>query len=396
MNVDPHPQEVFDLDARYVLGTYPRAPIVFEQGQGMWLFDTGGRRYLDFTSGIAVNALGHADAEIIQAVETQVQRLMHVSNLYHTRPQAELARSLCQKSFAERVFFCNSGAEAVEAAIKFARKSGRQLAGPHKTRLVAFTGGFHGRTMGALALTAREKYQAPFRPLMPDVDIVPFNDLAAAEQVIGPQTCGVIIEPVQGEGGVQVATDEFLVGLRALCDRHQARLIFDEIQCGLGRTGKLWAYEHSGVLPDMITLAKALGGGLPMGAVLLNQACAEAISPGDHGSTFAAGPVAACAAQVVMDRVSNPDMLAQVNQMAAYLGERLAAIRSPRIREIRGRGLMVGVQLDGEVQPLLEAGYQQGVLMLNAGSDVLRLLPALIITREHVDLLVEFLSGALQ
>jgi predicted acetylornithine/succinylornithine family transaminase len=394
MNTDLNTQEIINLDAAYVLGTYPRAPIVFESGQGMWLFDSKGRRYLDFTSGIAVNALGHAAPEIVQAVETQIHKLMHVSNLYYTRPQAELARDLCQKSFAERVFFCNSGAEAVEAAIKFARKSGRQAGGEQKTRLVAFSGGFHGRTMGALALTAREKYQAPFRPLMPNVDIVPFNDLQAAKQVIGPQTCGVIVEPIQGEGGLQVADEKFLAGLRELCDRHNARLIFDEIQCGLGRTGKLWAYEHSGVIPDMMTLAKALGGGLPMGAVLLNGHCAEVIAPGDHGSTFAAGPVAASSAQVVLDRVSSAAMLAHVNQVAGYLAERLAALQSPHIQEIRGRGLMIGIRLDRDVQPLLEAGYQQGILLLNAGPDVLRLLPALILTKEHVDLLVEFLTGA--
>lgn len=387
--------DIKSIDAEHVLGTYARAPFVLSHGSGMTLYDTEGRSYLDFGAGIAVNALGHADPEIMAAVQTQMATLGHTSNLYSTAPQAELAAMLCDLSFADKVYFCNSGAEAIEAAIKIARKYGRVIHFPNKTEIVAFTGGFHGRTIGSLALTAREKYQAPFRPLMPDVVFAPFNNIEAAEKLIGPQTCAVVVEPVQGEGGIHVASSEFLEGLRILCNRFGALLVFDEIQCGLGRTGKLWAYQHFGIEPDIMTLAKALGGGLPMGAALMTQRVADVMEVGDHGSTFAGGPVVAKASQVMLKRVSDPAMLAHVTAMGDLLARGLARIASPHIKAVRSLGLMAGIELDREVKPLIEAGYQNGVILLNAGPNVLRLLPPLIVGESEIEQLISVLTRVL-
>ena len=380
---------------QYILNTYARAPFVLERGEGMEVIDSEGQRYLDFGSGISVNALGHADLELITVVADQIARLSHVSNLYYTIPQAELAESLCRFSFADKVYFANTGTEAIEAAIKFARKFARVTYGPGKTGVVAFTGSFHGRTAGALALTAREKYQAAFRPLMPDVTFAPFNDCEAAEKMIGPGTCAVFVEPVQGEGGIHAASAEFLACLRELCDRYGALLVFDEIQSGLGRTGKLWAYEYADVQPDMLAAAKALGGGLPIGVTLLTDRVASVMEPGDHGSTFAGGPVVCRAAQVVFERVNEPAMLAHVAAMGTYLVGRLHALRSSHIKDIRGLGLMVGVEFDMDVAPIIQSAFAHNVLLLNAGPRVLRLLPPLIVEEEHIDRLVDVLDTIL-
>jgi len=376
---------IIQQEADYVLHTYNRAPFVLARGEGMFVTDTDGNQYLDFTSGIAVTALGHSHPAVVAAVQEQVATLSHVCNLYHTAPHAELAARLCELSFADKVYFCNSGGEAIEAAIKFARKYARTVHGPGKTEIVAFRGGFHGRTAGALSITDREKYQAPFAPLLPGAHFAPFNDIEAARKGIGPETCAVFVEPVQGEGGVHPADQAFLRELRALCDRWGALLVFDEIQTGLGRTGKLWAHEHFDVQPDMMALAKALGGGLPIGATLVTDAVADVMHPGDHGSTFAAGPVICRAAQVVLDVVSQPDMLDHVAEMGEYLMEHLAEFNSPRIKDVRGLGLMVGVELDTKVFPIIDAGYEHGVMLLPAGPTVLRLLPALIVEKEHID-----------
>ncbi len=388
-------QNIPQKTEQYVLHTYNRAPFTLVRGEGMYVYDETGKRYLDFVSGISVNALGHADAGVVAAVSEQIAQLSHVCNLYYTAPQAELAEALCQRSFADKVYFGNSGAEAVEAAIKFARKYARETFGPGKTEVVAFTHSFHGRTAGALALTAKEHYQAPFRPLMPDVRFAPFNDCQAAQKVIGPRTCAVFVEPIQGEGGINVASDDFLRCLRQACDRYGALLVFDEIQCGMGRSGTLWAHEPSGVQPDMMTLAKALGGGLPIGATLLTDRVAATIQAGDHGSTFAGGPVICRAALETLRRVSDAAMLEHVRAMGALLVEKLRALGSPRVQEVRGRGLMIGVALDVDAWPLVEAGYARGVLLLNAGPRVLRLLPPLIVEETHIEELVAILGELL-
>ncbi len=375
---------VMDLEQRYLAPTYKRAPFVLERGDGICLFDTEGKRYIDLVAGIATVALGHADREIAEAVYEQARTLGHVSNLYHSIPHAELARDLCENSFADKVFFANSGAEANEAAIKFARRWASDQ-DPNKTRLISFTNAFHGRTIGTLAATPREKYQAPFRPLMPNVQYAEFNNVQSAADLMGDDVCAVLVEPVQGEGGIHVATPEFLQGLRELCNQHNALLVFDEVQCGLGRTGKLWAYEHYGVTPDIMTLAKPLGGGLPMGACLMTDRVASAIHAGDHGSTFGANPIVARAAQVVLHRINTPEFLAQVADVGDYLMEGLRTLGSPHIREVRGKGLIIGAELDIPANTVVDAGYQHGLILVNAGENVLRFVPPLILTRRDVD-----------
>jgi acetylornithine/N-succinyldiaminopimelate aminotransferase len=387
--------EIIALEQEYVLGTYARAPFVLERGQGCWVYDSDGNAYLDCVAGIAVNALGHAHPDLVAALTRQAGALWHVSNLYHTAPQARLAQKLCESSFADRVFFCNSGAEANEGAFKFARKWAADTHGPGKHAIVAFSGAFHGRTFAALAATPREKYQAPFRPLLPGVRIAPFNDLAGTEAVMGDDVCAVIVEPVQGEGGVHPAEPGFVQGLRELCDRHNALLIFDEVQCGLGRTGTLWAHQGYGVTPDLLTAAKPLAGGLPMGAVLMTEAVAAGIHPGDHGSTFAASPLVASVAEVVLDRINDPAFLDDVAAKGAYTMERLEELNSPHILRVRGKGLLIGADLDVPANDIVSAGYKKGLLLVNAGPETLRLVPPLIITRDEIDLLIKRLGAIL-
>lgn len=376
-------------EQNYLLQTYPRPDFVIERGEGVYLYDTAGQRYLDFVSGIAVNALGYNDPEIVQAIADQAARLIHVSNLYHTAPAVTLARMLVESSPAfDRVFFANSGAEAIEGALKFARKFAREHYGEGKTTFVAFDGSFHGRTMGAVAITSREKYRTPFMPVMPDVRFADFNDPASLEAAMGDDVCAVIVEPVQGEGGLRVATPEFLTRVRELCDRHKALLITDEIQCGMGRTGTLWAHEQYQLRPDLMVIAKPLAGGLPTGAVLLNQCVADAIHVGDHGTTFGGGPLVTAVAGVVFRRISDPAFLARVQQVSNYLDEALhdlAADRADQVCELRGRGLMRGLQINGSAAAVRAAGHQAGLLLATAGEDVVRLLPPLIIEPQHVD-----------
>jgi predicted acetylornithine/succinylornithine family transaminase len=393
--VNPSSQEVVDAEARYLVQTYKRPSPVFVRGDGVHLEDADGRRYLDFMSGIAVMALGHADPAWSEAVCEQARTLTHVSNLFHTVPHVELARRLVERSFADRVFLCNSGAEANEAALKFARKYARSRHGPEKHRVVAFTGGFHGRTVGALSCTANSGYRDPFTPLMGGVNFAPFNDAEAAATMVDDTTCAVIVEPLQGEGGVWPAAPGFLAALRETCRRHDALLIFDEVQCGLGRTGTLWAHETDGVTPDIMTLAKPLAGGLPIGATLVTDDVAEHLRPGDHGSTFAAGPLVCRAAQVVVDRVSDPAFLQAVRERGDRLREGLAALRHPAVREIRGRGLLLGLELAGPAAPVVQAAREQGVLIIGAGEKVVRLTPPLVVTPDQVDQAVRVLGESL-
>ena len=391
-------QEIIELEQQYVLQTYLRPEFVFERGEGVWLYDTEGRRYLDAGSGIAVNALGYRRDTIVEAIRASAAGLLHVSNLYHTAPHALLARDLCQASFADRVFFCNSGTEANEGALKFARKYARTKGHTDKTGIVAFTGSFHGRTMGSLATTATEKYRKPFEPLMGDVTFAEFNDLDRASQTITERTCAVIVEPVQGEGGVTPAEPDFLAGLRTICDKAGALLIFDEVQCGLGRTGTLWAYEACGVTPDLLTLAKPLAGGLPMGAVLLTQAVADTIQVGDHASTFAGGPLVSTVARAVFNQLSQPQFLAEVRATGDYLAARLDDIagQSPLITGVRGKGLMWGLLSTIPASDIVAEARQHGLIILVAGEKIVRLLPPLTISRAEVDILIERLLNTLE
>ena len=377
------------LEHDYILQTYTRPELVFERGEGVYLYDTAGQPYLDFVAGIAVMALGHSDPDVSRAVVDQAGRLIHISNLYHSAPAGELARALVQSSPAfDRAFFCNSGAEAVEGAIKFARRYAHDHYDEGKHTVVAFDGSFHGRTMGAVAVTAREKYRTPFMPVMPGVRFAELNNLASLAETMADDVCAVIVEPVQGEGGLRVASDDFLRAARELCDKHNALLIFDEIQCGMGRTGALWAHEFAKVAPDMMTIAKPLAGGLPIGAVLLSQRVADAIHAGDHGTTFGGGPLVTTVAKVVFDKVSDPTFLARVRSMGDYLDEALHDLMADmpgRVLELRGRGLMRGIRIDGSAAEVRERAHAVNLLIATAGDDVLRLLPPLIITQQHVD-----------
>ncbi len=387
---------IIELEHRYVLGVYPRPGFVLDHGQGCRVVDTEGREYIDCVAGIAVNALGYGDQELLQALHEQAGRLWHTSNLYHTAPQARLAKLLCDTSFASRVHYANCGASANESAFKFARRYARERHGEGKHTIVAFSGGFHGRLFGSLAATDRPHYQEPFQPLMPGVRIATFNDLDAAQAAIADDVCAVIVEPVQGEGGVQPASAEFLSGLRELCDAHDALLILDEVQCGLGRTGHLWAYQGYGVVPDMLTTAKPLAGGLPMGAVLMTPAVASTIHPYDHASTFAGGPLVAAVAEKVVARVADPAFLQSVAHKGQLFQERLAEINSTHIQEVRGRGLLIGIALDIPAAHVVAAGYQHGLLTVGAGPNVLRLVPPLVISEEEIEQVVHRLSLVLQ
>ncbi len=376
-------------EQQYILQTYPRPDFVLERGEGVYLYDTAGRQYLDFVAGIAVNGLGYGDPALIQAMHAQATRLVHTSNLYHTIPSSELAQRLITDTPAfQRVFFCNSGTESVEGAIKFARKFARTHYNAEKKTIIAFDGSFHGRTIGALSVTARETLRRPFEPLMPGVRFAAFNDTAGLADAITPDVCAVIVEPVQGEGGLRVASAEFLRQLRMLCDQHQALLITDEIQCGLGRTGTLWAHEPYGIRPDMLTIAKPLANGLPIGAVLLHERVAATIQVGDHGTTFGGGPLVTAVAQVVYDRISHPAFLQHIREVSTYLDTALVDLmqRHPeRVLELRGRGLMRGLRINGSAAAIRAAGHQAGLLVATAGEDVVRLLPPLIIEPAHVD-----------
>jgi predicted acetylornithine/succinylornithine family transaminase len=373
-----------DAAAPALLGVYARVGPLFVAGEGSELIAEDGTRYLDFVGGIAVNALGYNSPVIRDAVLRALDSgLIHVSNLYRTEPGERLAQELT-KSFPGHVFFCNSGAEANEGAFKFARKWSK------KTEIVAFSGSFHGRLFASLAATDRPEYRKPFEPLLAGVQIIPLGDRDAARRAItAERTAAVIIEPVQGEGGVRPVDDEFLVFLRGLCNATATALIFDEVQCGLGRTGAFFASEHSGVTPDMYTLAKPLGGGLPMGAVLVSEKIAASLAPGDHATTFGGGPLVATVALDVVRVVSDPEFLTTVRQKGEWLGDRLNRLAVPfadaRVREVRGRGLMWGIELNEPAAPFVAAARERHLLVLTAGPNVIRVVPPLTITREELE-----------
>lgn len=369
-----------------ILGTYKRAPMLLTRGEGVRLFDDTGRAYLDFTSGIAVNALGYGDPGIARAIEqATVSGLIHTSNLFRTTPGEALAARLVDLSgFAQRVFFCNSGAEANEGAFKIARKWGRALGGPAKHEIIAVRGGFHGRLFATVAATDRPAYRLPFRPLVPGVHIVE-RDLGDLETALDRDTtCALIVEPIQGEGGVRVLEPALLQAMRRMTQERQIAFILDEIQCGLGRTGHLFAFERAGVQPDMVTLAKPLAGGLPMGAVLMTQPFADAMAAGDHGTTFGGGPFVASVALHVLDRLADPALLAHVRAVGAVMADGLAAIqaRTGRVRAVRGTGLMWGVDVHEPAAAVIERARGLGLLILSAGEHTLRLLPPLVLSRE--------------
>ena len=368
-----------------ILGTYKRAPVEFVRGSGVYLYDAEGKPYLDFVAGIAVNALGNDDAQLKAAMHAAVDGLVHTSNLYSTSPGERLAAALVARSFADKVFFCNSGAEANEGAFKFARRWARTL-GDAKHEIVALRGAFHGRLFATLAATDRPSYRLPFRPLTPGVSIFE-RDLAELDAALSEDTvAALIVEPVQGEGGVRVLDAGFLRELRAVTASRNIALILDEIQCGLGRTGTLFAYEQLGIVPDMVTLAKPIAGGLPMGAILMTDAIASTIKAGDHGTTFGGGPFVASVALHVLDRLSDPALLQHVRETGAWFGKQLNEIahRTSRIRQVRGVGLMWGIDVMGTAAHVVSEALGRGLLVCSAGDYTVRLIPPLVATQDEL------------
>jgi acetylornithine/N-succinyldiaminopimelate aminotransferase len=379
-------REIAALTDKYVARTYARTPIALVRGKGTKVWDADGKEYLDFLAGIAVNSLGHCHPAIVRAIREQSKKLLHVSNLYHILPQSELARELCRHSFADRAFFCNSGAEANEAAIKLARRYGlEKLGGKHE--ILSTHNSFHGRTLATLTATGQEKIRAGYDPLPSGFRQVPYNDLAAVEEAIDEKkTAAVLVEPIQAEGGINVAGEAYMRGLRALCDQRGILLIFDEVQTGMGRTGKLFGYEHFAIEPDIMTLAKALGGGLPLGAMLAREEIASSFGPGSHASTFGGNPVACSAGLMVMQTLLN-GALKNCVQMGKYLVKRLEALqkRFSFIREIRGKGLMIGMELEIDGGKIAETCVQEGLLLNCTAYKVLRFVPPLTIKKNEID-----------
>ena len=378
-----------------LLPVYERE-ITLVSGKGARLFDKDGKTYLDFAAGIAVNGFGYGDRAIVKAIREQAGKLIHASNLFHTEPASLLAERLVALAFPSKVFFCNSGTEAFEGAMKFARRIGKEAG---RFEYVCFERSFHGRTMGALSATWTAKYREPFEPLVPGVTFCPWGDLAAVEAATTDKTAAVMLEPVQGEGGIRPATPEFLRGVAEIARKKGALLAFDEVQCGLGRTGRMFAFQHAGVVPDMLTLAKPLAGGLPMGAILLRDELAGRLHVGDHGSTFGGNPVAAAAALAVLDRLAAPGFVEGIAKKGDFLLRSLGKLRKryPKaIAEVRGLGLMVGIEFHGGAGPVLEGLREKGVLATKAGDKVLRLLPPLVIGRADIKAFLAALEGVLE
>jgi acetylornithine/N-succinyldiaminopimelate aminotransferase len=371
----------------HLLPTFARVDLAFERGEGAWLTTTTGERYLDFTSGVAVNALGHAHPRVAQALGEQAAKLIHVSNLFRIPEGERLADRLCGASFADYVFFCNSGAEAMEGAIKCARKYHAVNGAPERVRIVTFEGAFHGRTLATLAAGGQKKYLEGFGPVVEGFDQVPFGDLAAVKRVIGPTTAAILIEPIQGEGGVRVASNQFLRALRELADTNGLLLVFDEVQTGMGRTGDLFAYQHTGVTPDIMALAKALGGGFPMGAFLTTEAAGKGMTAGTHGSTFGGNLLAMAAGNAVLDVMLAPGFFERMRRMSLLLKQRLAEIKDRHptiISEVRGEGLLVGLRTLVPNGELVDALRAEKLLAVAAGDNVVRLLPPLIVEEAEI------------
>jgi predicted acetylornithine/succinylornithine family transaminase len=390
-------KQLLEWSAAYQTPNYARAPICLVRGDGVRVWDSEGREYLDFGAGIAVASLGHCHPRVTGAIREAAATLLHVSNLYHSAPQIHLARLLCEHAFADRVFFCNSGAEANEAAIKLARKWSRERHASDRFEIITARGAFHGRTLATLTATGNEKYQHGFEPMVPGFKQVPYNDLRAMERAIDSRTAAIMVEPIQGEGGVHVPDDDYLPGLRRLADAAGALLILDEIQTGVGRTGRLWAHEHAGVAPDIMTLAKALANGVPIGAMLAREEVAAVLGPGTHGSTFGGTPFVTSVALATLTTVLEEKIPERAARMGLYLldGLRALARRRAGVRDVRGRGLLVGVELETPAAPVVEACRRDGLLVLTAGERVLRLAPPLIITEADADRALEVIGAAL-
>ncbi len=389
--------DLIAASAKYLANTYARFPIALVRGQGVRVWDADGKEYLDCVGGIAVDALGHCHPKMVEAIRAQAGTLIHVSNLYHIEPQIRLAKLLCEHSFADRVFFCNSGAEANEAAIKLARRYAKEHWSTDRTEIIAMQHAFHGRTLATLTATGNPKYTQGFEPLMPGFKHVPYNDLTAVARAIDSHTCAVLVEPLQGEGGVNVPGPDYLPGLRRLCDAAGALLILDEVQSGVGRTGKLFAYEHWGVEPDILTLAKALAGGVPIGAMLATESVAASFVPGTHATTFGGSPFVSAVAHAVLNTILEDDLPGNAARVGKYLLDRLTALKTkyPVVTAVRGLGLLLGMEVSVPAKSIVSACMERGLLVLTAGENVVRFAPPLILTEADVDRAVGIVDAVL-
>ena len=392
-------QEYIDEAEQSLLHTYNRYQIVIEKGKGVYLYDTDGIKYLDFVSGIAVFALGYGNKEYNDALKAQIDKVIHTSNYYYNMPAIRAARKLREASGLDRVFFTNSGAEAVEGAIKAARKYAYLKDGTTDHEIIAMEHSFHGRTFGALSVTGTPKYREPFEPMIGNIKFARMNDLASVEELINDRTCAIILETVQGEGGLVPATEEFLKGVKALCEERDILLILDEIQCGMGRTGHMFAWQRYGVKPDIMTTAKALGCGVPVGAFLMTEkVAANSLAAGDHGTTYGGNPLACAAVEKVLDLFGENHIIENVREVAPYLEQRLEELKEKYdcITERRGTGLMQGLVFDCPVRDVIERALENGLLLINAGADILRFVPPLIISKENVDEMIEILESCIE
>nr|WP_296464967.1 aspartate aminotransferase family protein [uncultured Acetatifactor sp.] len=392
-------QEYIDEAEQSLLHTYNRYQIVIEKGKGVYLYDTDGIKYLDFVSGIAVFALGYGNKEYNDALKAQIDKVIHTSNYYYNMPAIRAARKLREASGLDRVFFTNSGAEAVEGAIKAARKYAYLKDGTTDHEIIAMEHSFHGRTFGALSVTGTPKYREPFEPMIGNIKFARMNDLASVEELINDRTCAIILETVQGEGGLVPATEEFLKGVKALCEERDILLILDEIQCGMGRTGHMFAWQRYGVKPDIMTTAKALGCGVPVGAFLMTEkVAANSLAAGDHGTTYGGNPLACAAVEKVLDLFEENHIIENVREVAPYLEQRLEELKEKYdcITERRGTGLMQGLVFDCPVRDVIERALENGLLLINAGADILRFVPPLIISKENVDEMIEILESCIE
>jgi len=382
--------ELIKVSQEVLMQNYGRQPIVLVKGEGCRVWDADGKEYIDFVAGIGVCNLGHCYPKVVQAIQEQARRLLHVSNLYHIAPQIELARLLVQNSFADRVFFCNSGTEANEAAIKLARKYSYDHFGSGRYEIICAQKSFHGRTMGSLSATGQEKFHKGFEPLVPGFKYVPFNDLEAMSAAVSKATCAIMVEPIQAEGGVNLPADDYLLGLRRLCDERKLLLIFDEIQVGMGRTGKLFAYEHYGAAPDIMTMAKGLAGGVPIGATLAREEVAKSFTPGTHAATFGGNPLATAAGVAALRATLEDGILDNCQRSSQYFRQRLQELQKKYsfIVDVRGKGLMIGMELNREGKDVVTECWRRGLLINCTNETVLRFVPPLIIKQEEIDRLI--------
>ncbi|AOZ75025.1 acetylornithine aminotransferase [Clostridium pasteurianum] len=370
-----------------IMNTYGRFDVVFEKGKGARIFDSNGKEYIDFVSGVAVNCLGHSNDKIVNTIKTQAEKLMHISNYYWNQNAMDLAEKLCENTDHQKVFFCNSGTESIETALKLSRKYGRTVGTDEKSEIIYMDNSFHGRTMGSLSVTGQPKYQKQFKPLIGNVKSVKFNDMEDIKSAISENTCAVIVEPIQGEGGIVCAEKEYLQLLRELCDKHNALLIFDEVQCGIGRSGKLFAYQKYDVVPDVICMAKALGGGFPIGAVLAKEKAASAFVPGDHGNTFGGNPMGTAIGLCILNELIDGKIIDSVDEKGVYIKSKLVKFQEKYncIKEIRGMGLLIGIQVNVDTKMIINKCFEKGLLVITAGADVVRILPPLNVDKKDID-----------